>query len=156
MSAKRLDRNHGLREEEKLGTAPSIDGYVFMRMSKRIWDLLISGFRGQHAFADYLEIRLSECLGQQTRILRTLEVAGGSNNRCRLLETTCGRFFLKSDSAEIGPDRHKTEFRGLETLADTGVIRVPTPYLCGTFREQTFLLMEWLEKGESGPEFWTA
>ena len=99
--------------------------------------------------------RLSEWLGEQTRILRTSEVAGGSNNRCRLLETTGGRFFLKSDSAQVGPDRHRTEFRGLETLADTGVIRVPKPYICGTVLEQTFLLMEWLEKGESGPEFWT-
>jgi protein-ribulosamine 3-kinase len=127
-----------------------------MRIGKRIWDLLISGFRGQQAFADHLENRLSECLGEQTRILRTSEVAGGSNNRCRLLETTGGRFFLKSDSAHFGPDRHKSEFRGLETLADIGVIRVPTPYICGTFLEQTFLLMEWLEKGESGPNFWAA
>ena len=105
-------------------------------------------------FLTHLEGRFTEFFGRETRILKAREVTGGDVNLCKMLETTAGRFFLKSNAGLFGLDLFEKEARGLVTLANAGAMRVPRPLFDGRFHQQVYLVIEWLEKGTADPTFW--
>ena len=81
-------------------------------------------------------------------------VAGGDINEAFCLYTKQGKFFFKFNSAALYPRMFEMEAAGLETLAKTAFLKVPTVVALGEASEHQFLLMEWLEKGVMSPGFW--
>jgi fructosamine-3-kinase len=106
-------------------------------------------------FLSHLEGRFTDFFGQEVRILGSSDVTGGDINQCQRLDTTAGRFFIKANAGLFGLDLFEKEARGLVTLADAGEFKVPRPLFDGRFHQQVYLVMEWLEKGQMGPEYWT-
>lgn len=81
---------------------------------------------------------------QSSGELRVSALAGGGINRAFSLETGSGRYFVKLNRA----DREAmfvAEHRGLETIRDSGTIRVPRVYLTGHSGEQSYIAMEYIE-----------
>lgn len=105
-------------------------------------------------FIAHIDQRFSEFFGADTRVLQEEPVAGGDINQCRLLRTTRGDFFMKSNASIFGLDFFEKEARGLVALADTGVIKVPRPLFDGKFHQEVYLVMEFLPGGAPSPGFW--
>ena len=106
-------------------------------------------------FLQHLEERFTGFFGRDVRILGSTDVTGGDINHCQMLETSAGRFFLKSNAGLFGLDLFEKEARGLVTLANAGEIRIPRPLFDGRFHQQVFLVIEWLEKGVPGEGYWS-
>lgn len=90
-----------------------------------------------------LENAISELFGTATGIENKRSVSGGDINAAFLLSLSDGRkVFLKENSAG-NAGFFKAETEGLSAIRNTGCIRVPETYACGTYGNRAFLLMEY-------------
>ncbi|HEX5024245.1 MAG TPA: fructosamine kinase family protein [Agriterribacter sp.] len=103
---------------------------------------------------DHLQQRLSDFFAVQVSIHHYQPVHGGDINKCYMLETSKGRFFIKVNASFFGLDMFEKEARGLVQLANAGVVKVPRPLFDGRFNQQIFLAMEYIEPGTRLPGFW--
>lgn len=85
--------------------------------------------------------------------LKAERVFGGDINETWLLQGDERKYFLKLNEA-AGPGMFNAEKRGLELLRDTGAIAVPQPLLEGSLDQQRYIVMEYLEKGQTSASFW--
>ena len=77
-------------------------------------------------------------------IKTTKSIAGGDINRAFLLQSENQRYFVKLNQ----PERlamFKAEFSGLQALAKTKTILVPSPIICGQTQTASFLVLEYVE-----------
>ena len=87
-------------------------------------------------------------------ILGVRPVGGGCINQGTALRTTRGDFFLKWNRQA---DHHffRVEAEGLEALATSGSVRVPSVIAAsGAGDEVAWLLLEWIEEGRAGRAGW--
>jgi protein-ribulosamine 3-kinase len=72
-------------------------------------------------------------------------VSGGSVNQAFCLETSQGKYFIKTNSKSKFPGMFEAEAAGLNLIAKSGTIKTPNIILCGEMGDESFLLMEWIE-----------
>lgn len=100
-----------------------------------------------------LEI-LYKHLGNRLDVVSFEPKGGGSINSAALIKTSEGNFFAKWNSVDGRKGMFKAEEEGLKLLASTHEIRVPKTI--GSFEDDVncYLVMEYLESGDFGYDFW--
>ncbi len=98
--------------------------------------------------------KLSLQLEKNIQCINYSRIYGGDINDAFQLETNTGFFFLKLNAIEK-KEMFEKEMGGLIALASANhTLHIPKPILCGVTGSHTFLIMEWLEKGNAGKDFW--
>lgn len=82
------------------------------------------------------------------------EKGGGSINAAAIIRTDMGAFFAKWNSLEGRKGMFAEEAFGLNTLAETGSIRVPKVIGSNEDSERCYLIMEHVDSGDFGIDFW--
>lgn len=85
---------------------------------------------------------------------RVTAVSGGDINQARLLRTSRGAFFLKYNTSDHAPDMLEVEKKGLELIADSNCIRVPTVIGMDATAGSAYLLLEYISSGKADTSFW--
>ena len=88
----------------------------------------------------------------RTEILNLQPLGGGSINRCYRVQTVSVLWFVKVNT---NPDLFRAEEAGLQTLARTGMIRVPEVKGRLDFEGLCFLVLQFIDKGRKVDDFWT-
>jgi len=101
-----------------------------------------------------VETILSSKMGALVQIFESRSIGGGCINEAYLLKTTAGKYFIKYNSAATFPEMFVKEAAGLTKLADTNTIGVPEVIATGESGENAFLLLQYIESGTPGPDFW--
>ncbi len=78
------------------------------------------------------------------KILSYQPISGGDINEAWRIETTSGIYFLKQHRQPPTPDFLEIEAQGLETLAKSQTIKIPTVFDAGNLNGIAYLLMEYL------------
>ena len=102
----------------------------------------------------HIQQRFAEFFSSSASIRHYTAVYGGDINRCFVLETDKGNFFMKVNASLFGLDMFEKEARGLMQLADTGSLKIPRPLFDGKFHQQIYLVMEYIQPGQPAPGFW--
>ena len=89
----------------------------------------------------------------EVRLQGVQQVFGGDINQTFLLQTTAGKFFLKTNENALSGMFEK-ESTGLALLKSTNTLHVPTPLINGYIDQTSYLVMEWVEKGKPAKNFW--
>lgn len=76
---------------------------------------------------------------------------GGCINTATVVQGGDQRYFVKSNDASK-LDMFAAEAAGLNEIAQAQAIRVPTPICWGTSGTQAYLVLEYVEQGQPGPE----
>jgi len=108
---------------------------------------------GQNIPSPLLEI-ITNHLGTKPEIFSIEEKGGGSINTAAIVRTSEGTFFAKWNSVEGRCGMFGAEEHGLRLLAETGEIRLPKPLGSREDKERCYLVMEYLESGDFGFDFW--
>ena len=85
---------------------------------------------------------------------RIERVYGGDINEAYCLITSGGKFFLKVNENPGCPSMFEKEAHGLELLRKNCTLIVPGVINHGSFGDQQYLLLEWLEKGSPQKNMW--
>jgi fructosamine-3-kinase len=104
-------------------------------------------------FFNFLSSQLTAHFKQNIRISEQQQVFGGDINQTFQLQTNNGPFFLKLNDGSL-KDMFEKEFAGLELLHQTKTIKIPAPVLYGSFENQVFLVIEFIQKGNLPGNFW--
>lgn len=102
----------------------------------------------------FVQKRIEEHLGSS--ILSVEPVGGGCIANAVSIKSDDGRFFLKW-SADHAGDTFEAEAAGLAALRAAGAPLVIPQVLAGADREvgqEGYLLLEWIEHGRAGADFW--
>ena len=102
-----------------------------------------------------LENILYEFTRSKTTIHEHKSVSGGSINNCFKLVTNVGLFFLKMNQADKYPGMFEAEIKGLELLIATEALTIPEVIEVGVFENKSFLLMKFMDSGQTTSDFWT-
>jgi protein-ribulosamine 3-kinase len=102
----------------------------------------------------HLSSHTGQSTGQTVVINEAVPIGGGSINDAYRLDTTAGRFFLKTNSADHYPSMFEAEADGLMRLDEAGPLRVPEVVAHGEEQDVSYLLLEWVESGAKGLNFW--
>jgi fructosamine-3-kinase len=87
-------------------------------------------------------------------ILEIRSVGGGCINEAYSLKTNIGKYFIKYNSASAYPGMFEKEAAGLKLLADTKTIEIPKVLSSGENDTNAYLLLQYIESGESSRNFW--
>lgn len=99
---------------------------------------------------EFLQLLRRRGLGE---LLGISTVSGGSINEAYQLEMAPGNFFLKTNRADLFPNMFEAEANGLELLSKSA-FKIPEPLLITESDGEQYLVMEWIEKGSTKPDFW--
>jgi protein-ribulosamine 3-kinase len=92
--------------------------------------------------------------GTNTSISSVSPVSGGDINRAFRLRTHSGSYFVKYNDASRYPGMFLAEAKGLELLRKPGLLRVPKVLGTSETGQYSWLLLEFIEQGKSGTNFW--
>jgi len=106
------------------------------------------------ALQQAVEKALTENTGKPVRMLRSASVGGGSINSAARVETDQGIFFLKWNDAKKFPGMFAAEAKGLRLLKEKSALIVPAPVAQGEIENESFLLLEFLERSPGHAESW--
>jgi fructosamine-3-kinase len=81
-------------------------------------------------------------------------VHGGDINESFCIETSGGKYFLKTNDAAKFPRMLEKEARGLHWLRKHCTLKIPHVIRQGVFEQYQFLLLEWLEPSGSTGKDW--
>ncbi len=100
---------------------------------------------------DWNEIaaRIAETTGERLANPEAANRGGGCINRAVELRASGRSYFIKLNAASL-LDMFEAEAAGLEALAATGTIRVPSPICWGTSGGEAYLVLEQLDLNGSG------
>jgi protein-ribulosamine 3-kinase len=101
-----------------------------------------------------VELLLTEKCGSLVQILESRSIGGGCINEAYSLKTTAGNYFVKYNSAKEFPGMFGKEAAGLKLLADTKTIAIPEVFGSGESGKLAYLLLQYIESGTSGRNFW--
>lgn len=87
-------------------------------------------------------------------LLGVKALSGGDINEVYKLDTHKGSLVLKLNDADRYPGMFRAEGHGLETLASARCFRVPKVQHLGSTDGSSYLLMEYVEPGRPGTNFW--
>lgn len=85
---------------------------------------------------------------------RIERVHGGDINEAYCLITSNGKYFLKVNENAGCPLMFEKEARGLDLLRKNCSLIIPQVIKYGSFGDQQYLLLEWLEKGSPQNNLW--
>lgn len=109
-------------------------------------------------FPDELKISVESILTstyeKPAQINEIRSVGGGCINEAFSLKTTVGKFFIKFNSAAAFPGMFKKEAKGLKILADTKTIDIPEVIHTSETGNYSYLILQYIEKGEASSNFW--
>jgi protein-ribulosamine 3-kinase len=106
-------------------------------------------------FSKHLQEELSKIVGEKIKIISAIPAHGGSINECFFIETDQKMFFLKRNIAENFPGMFEAEVKGLHLLTNSPEnIIIPEAILQGTFKEHSYLVIEFFEKTSPEGDFW--
>ena len=94
--------------------------------------------------------------GTLVQILESRSLSGGCINEAYILKTTAGNYFVKYNSAGSFPEMFIKEASGLKLLSETKTIAVPEVIVSGESGTYAFLLLQYIESGTAGYNFWNA
>ena len=83
---------------------------------------------------------------KEVKLMKVVAVGGGSINAAYKLETDSGIFFLKENKGNF-PGMFEAEAKGLKILREGNSFVVPDVIFCKSENGNSFLILEWLEKG---------
>lgn len=106
------------------------------------------------ALTQAITMLLTERYSRPMHILSSAPVGGGSINQAEMIQTEIGRFFIKRNRASAYPLLFETEAQSLESLHDRSALRVPRVVGYGTTGDESWLLLEHLEKSAPRPGDW--
>ena len=72
-------------------------------------------------------------------------VSGGDISTAFLIQTRKNSYFIKVNSKPWALDMFKVEAKGLKAISNTNTIRTPEVIACDTFKNESFILMEYVE-----------
>lgn len=93
---------------------------------------------------------------QFDKIEQVQPVSGGSINQTFQLKLEKGIVFIKLNQRVAFPKMFELEQKGLDLLRKYTALKVPRVIGIGDFEDQSFLLLEYLEKGSEKKGFWTS
>ncbi|HEX6426905.1 MAG TPA: fructosamine kinase family protein [Niastella sp.] len=102
----------------------------------------------------YVQQWLKDTMGAVPASLQCTPVGGGSINETYRITVGKRSFFCKINSLAKFPSLFACEQKGLELLAQQGIIRVPQVAVCGHAGNEQILIMEWIEQGLKTDAFW--
>lgn len=82
-------------------------------------------------------------------------LSGGDINAVYLLNCSQGSFVIKLNDAIKFPKMFDAEAKGLQLLATSNSFRIPKVFASGNANGQSYLLLEYIEKGTETPKFWS-
>jgi len=94
--------------------------------------------------------QVESATGRAFKVQSAQAHAGGDINSAFRLQGLDQSYFVKLNRADLA-FMFEAEFAGLEELARTQTLRVPTPVVCGQSEGHSFLVLEYLEFGHSNP-----
>jgi fructosamine-3-kinase len=97
---------------------------------------------------------LSRITGKNVEFLNFKYSSGGCINSAGKLETTAGRYFVKWNNSNNFPGMFEKEMKGLSLLASKNAIRIPIPISTGHSENQSYIIMEWIEKSARNNDYW--
>jgi fructosamine-3-kinase len=101
-----------------------------------------------------VEELLTSKSGFPVHVIAAKPIGGGCINEAHRLETTNARYFIKYNSASEFPGMFGKEAQGLKLLADTKSLSVPEVIGTGISGENSYLLLQNIEGGTPGRNFW--
>ncbi|WP_340065520.1 fructosamine kinase family protein [Ascidiimonas aurantiaca] len=99
-------------------------------------------------FKNFLENQLN------TRIVSVSPLQGGDINQVYHLKTQLQNLVIKTNNARKFPGMFAAEEKGLKALAATHTLRIPRVILEGTYKEKSFLILEYIQRGVPKKDFW--
>ena len=103
-----------------------------------------------------IESLLNEKHVTRVEVINSIGVGGGCINETLVLQTTNGKYFIKYNSATAYPGMFEKEAAGLRILSDTNTLAVPGVIGSGEAGKYAFLLLQCIENGTPGKDFWNA
>ncbi|HEX8019588.1 fructosamine kinase family protein, partial [Mucilaginibacter sp.] len=88
-------------------------------------------------------------LGLNATIKHITPVTGSDINLAYRLQTTLGNFFIKINSRHKFPRMFKSEAEGLAAIRKTNSIAVPEVILQGATENESYLMLQWINAGQS-------
>ncbi len=82
-------------------------------------------------------------------------LSGGDINAVYLLKCSQGDFVLKLNDTTRFPNMFKAEAKGLKLLRASNSFKIPKVMATGKEKEQSYLLLEYIEKGSKSLQFWS-
>ncbi len=134
----------------------SSDGHagLFGLNPKFLFLLLTNIFVLKTAFLKYLQSELSQVKSKPIIVINYSPVFGGDINTTYVLSTNEDKYFIKLNATAFD-DMLQREKDGLLLLRSANTtLKIPEPILQGNFAQQSFLLMEYLEKGAESKSLW--
>lgn len=99
------------------------------------------------AFIEHLQAVLFAAKGTVLEIKNAKPVSGGDISSAFLLTTNCDRYFMKLNSRSAYPLMFERESEGLAAIRKTQTVAVPQEIVHGTFEDDAFLILAWVEAG---------
>ena len=90
----------------------------------------------------------------KTSIHKVNHVGGGSINEARSLTTSSGKLFLKMNQQPDANKMFQAEASGLNIIANTNTIAVPTVRGYNQIGSTSFLLLDFIDPGHRSDHFW--
>lgn len=89
-----------------------------------------------------------------TNINKVVKVYGGSVNQSYGLISANKKVFIKLNDQHAFPKMFEKEKESLELLAQKTNLKIPRPLALGSFNEQSFLILEFIEEQQKKENFW--
>ncbi len=102
---------------------------------------------------EFIELQLTEKFSQIGEIENIKAISGGCINETFKLETNQSSFFLKINSSRLYPGMFATEAKGLNLLSEANEITIPAVILADEHETNSFLILEWIERGKRTKNF---
>jgi protein-ribulosamine 3-kinase len=96
---------------------------------------------------------LNRTLDDEVNVLSVSPVSGGCIHHAQKITTDRGLYFIKLNQSS-GLNMFRTEFSGLELLANANEIDVPVPIGFGIESGQAYLLTEYIDSRHRSSNFW--
>ncbi len=107
-----------------------------------------------NAFIQHLQTVLSQKLSKHLLVKSIEKAYGGSVNQSYILKSNEESYFIKVNNAWKFPDLFETEALGLNLLNNTKTFKIPQIVDVGVFENNCFLILEYIEQGQSIGNFW--
>lgn len=106
-------------------------------------------------FLKHLGEQLSQFLGKELKLVDVQRTYGGDINAAFVITTGEGNFFIKQNKASLA-DMFVKEYNGLKCLKEASILKIPQPLLYGTFGNDSYLVMEFVQKQMFTKTAWKA
>ncbi|MGB3774081.1 MAG: fructosamine kinase family protein [Leeuwenhoekiella sp.] len=101
--------------------------------------------------ADFIE-ELSKSLN--SKVVAHSPLSGGDINEVYLLKTNIGKYVVKVNNDKLYPNMFKKEAAGLKALRKPKVIDIPKVITYGSFKNMSYLLIDFKTNGTKIDQFW--